>query len=120
MSCLGCHLANSILPTLKVSESKKFVAIMDINPVSDGHILILPFNHVEKFINLSNDDIIELRNLVKDVQSVLEIKLNVQDFSIESNEGSVNDLTRHFHLHIIPRNGGMNSDYNEIYKNIMK
>lgn len=120
MICLGCKLSNSKIPILKVHESKNFIAIMDINPVSDGHIIILPLHHVEKLIDLSNDDVIELKEMIKHVQDLLIKKLNIKSFTLESNEGAVNDLNGHFHLHVQPREGKSKSEYTQIYKELME
>jgi len=45
--CIFCEITNNKIPSYKISENKKSIAILEINPLSKGHSIILPLNHVK-------------------------------------------------------------------------
>lgn len=101
--CLGCSLSSKKLPILLINENDYFISILDIDPINDGHILILPKNHYQKLTELTDNEVLSLRNLIKTNQELLYDKLHYANFSIHINEGIINDLDGHLHIHIIPR-----------------
>lgn len=44
--CIFCSISKGEIPSVKISENKHAVAVMEINPVSRGHIIIIPKEHV--------------------------------------------------------------------------
>ncbi|MBW2601498.1 MAG: HIT domain-containing protein, partial [Deltaproteobacteria bacterium] len=45
MDCIFCKIINGEIPSEKVYEDDKVFAFMDINPLNDGHVLIIPKSH---------------------------------------------------------------------------
>lgn len=45
--CIFCKIINNELPSKTVYEDSKVKVIMNINPISNGHLLILPKKHYE-------------------------------------------------------------------------
>src|SRR3989344_724512 len=45
--CTFCLLASGKIPVYKLDENKQAIAILEINPVSKGHVLIIPKNHIK-------------------------------------------------------------------------
>jgi len=43
--CIFCSIISKEIPSHKISENKKYIAILEINPISKGHILIIPKEH---------------------------------------------------------------------------
>lgn len=43
--CLFCKIINGEIPSVKVYEDEYFLAFMDINPSSPGHIQVIPKKH---------------------------------------------------------------------------
>jgi len=98
--CFGCKLANNEVDTFSIFENELFNVILDLDPISDGHLLILPKEHCESISGLTN--INELKDLITKIKCILMDKLNIENISICINEGKINDLN-HMHVHIIPR-----------------
>ena len=46
-SCLFCSIIQGQIPSYKIDENKDSIAILEINPLSKGHSLILPKKHIE-------------------------------------------------------------------------
>ena len=45
-TCVFCKIANGEISSSKVYEDANFIAFLDIHPVSDGHLLIIPKQHI--------------------------------------------------------------------------
>ena len=44
-NCIFCKIAKGEIPADKIYEDKDFLVFLDIKPVSDGHLLIIPKKH---------------------------------------------------------------------------
>lgn len=44
-NCVFCKIAKSEIPAVVVSEDENFMAIMDISPISKGHVQVIPKGH---------------------------------------------------------------------------
>ena len=52
--CIFCKLANGVFPTNTVYEDEDFRVILDIEPATKGHCLILPKNHYKDLSELDD------------------------------------------------------------------
>ena len=101
MDCIFCKIVNGEIPCLKLYEDDLVMALLDINPDSDGHTLIIPKKH---YIDLSDIDINTLNhiNMVsKKIKRLLEDKLHCEGMSLVQNNGFVQEI-KHYHLHLKP------------------
>ena len=46
--CIFCKIVSGQIPSAKIYEDEVVVAFLDIGPISDGHTLVMPRQHVEK------------------------------------------------------------------------
>lgn len=124
MNCLGCKLANNKIKTKSIYEDDNFNVILDIDPISDGHLLILPKEHIENLSELIS--IRELNSLIKLLKDKLKERGYGENFSICINEGEINELY-HTHIHLIPRkvndkllyeNSNAKKDLNEVFNSL--
>jgi len=46
-SCIFCSILAGNIPSYKIDENKESVAILEINPLSKGHFLVIPKNHIK-------------------------------------------------------------------------
>ncbi|MEK7202888.1 MAG: HIT domain-containing protein, partial [Patescibacteria group bacterium] len=53
--CIFCKIINNEIPSAKVYEDDKILAFLDINPVTDGHTLIIPKQHYENMENTPDE-----------------------------------------------------------------
>ena len=47
MNCVFCNIANKIISSFVLYEDKENIAVLEINPLSKGHSLIIPKKHLE-------------------------------------------------------------------------
>jgi histidine triad (HIT) family protein len=92
MMCIICKIIEGELPSYKVYEDERTLAFLDINPVSDGHVLLVPKHHEALFM--------VLRKLVKPIQDAFDAPAS----NIIINNGpNAGQIIPHVHILIIPR-----------------
>ena len=98
--CIFCKIIDGSIPSFKLYESDKILAFLDINPLSDGHFLIIPKTHAEKLHQVPNDELNEILVCAK----TLALKSGVQDYNILQNNGRIaHQIIMHVHFHLIPK-----------------
>ena len=102
--CIFCKIAKGEIPCKKIFENQKFLAFLDIKPVSDGHLLIIPRNHTTWMQETDDQTIGEIFILAKKLMLALKKGLPC-DYVQES---VVGNEVPHFHIHLIPRHNGDN------------
>ncbi|MEJ2647893.1 MAG: HIT domain-containing protein, partial [Sedimentisphaerales bacterium] len=46
--CLFCEIVAGQIPVTKIYEDDVVLSFLDISPISDGHVLVMPKQHCEK------------------------------------------------------------------------
>jgi len=70
--CIFCSIIFGDLPSIKVGENEKAIAILELNPVSEGHTLILPKEHISDPAELPE----EMKELAKQLAEKIQKTLN--------------------------------------------
>ncbi len=110
--CIFCKLANGVIPTNMIYEDDDFAVIMDADPVSRGHALIIPKEHADNLWELPEETASKLIPLAKKIGSRMKDVLSFDGFNILQNNGeTAGQSVFHFHMHLIPRyEGAANND----------
>jgi len=69
--CIFCKIVAGDIPSKKVAENDGAIAFWDINPEAPIHILVVPKNHSENIVELSEE--------ADSMHSVLELMRSVSD-----------------------------------------
>ncbi|WNE40397.1 MAG: Protein hit [Mycoplasmataceae bacterium] len=102
--CLFCKIAQKEISSHVILENDKAIAILDINPVSDGHTLLITKNHFTNISEINEEDWSQLLPLLKKVIDKLQNTLQPSGFNIISNMNEIAYQTVfHLHIHIIPK-----------------
>lgn len=105
--CIFCKLANGVIPTNAIYEDEDFKVIMDANPASKGHCIILPKTHAENLYELPEKYCEKLLPVAKKCSTVLKEVLGCEGLNVLQNNGEVAGQTVfHLHVHLIPRYAG--------------
>ncbi|MBI5065445.1 HIT domain-containing protein [Candidatus Woesearchaeota archaeon] len=105
--CIFCQIIHGDVPSQKVFEDEKFLAVLDINPASPGHMLVLTKEHYAIMPQMPEADIQYLGKLSKALSQVLLKTMQCEGSSIFiANGPAAGQRAQHFMLHIIPRNEG--------------
>lgn len=110
--CIFCKIANGEIPSNTIYEDEDFRVILDANPCSKGHALILPKQHYANVYELDDEIAAKVFPLAKKLATKMTDRLGADGFNILQNNGEVAGQTVfHFHMHLIPRyNDAPNND----------
>lgn len=102
--CIFCKIANGEIPSRKLYEDENFVVIMDLNPATKGHSLVIPKQHYADLYEMPEALCGEAMKLAKKMAVKMTKALHADGFNLMQNNGEVSGQTVfHFHLHLIPR-----------------
>lgn len=103
-NCIFCKLANGDIPTATLYEDEDFRVILDANPASKGHALIIPKEHYANLYELEDEIAGKAMILAKKMVTKLTDILGCDGYNLVQNNGEAAGQTVfHFHLHMIPR-----------------
>ena len=105
--CIFCKIIKGDIPCFKVYEDDRVLAFEDVNPISDGHTLIIPKAHAENIWEISGEDLVAIHLASKKVAHAIKEVLNPEGVAVlQLNGRGVNQVVMHYHLHLIPRTTG--------------
>ena len=103
-NCIFCHLATGRVKARKVAEDSDVVAILDINPASPGHVLVLPKKHYMIMPQMPDQEIGHIFSVAKSVSGLLLRALKVRGTNIfVANGAAAGQKAPHAMVHVIPR-----------------
>jgi histidine triad (HIT) family protein len=95
------------IPAHKVAESNEYLAFMDISPLAEGHVLVIPKKEVDNLFDLDDETYTGLQMFAKIVaigikRSIPCLKVGVAVIGLE---------VPHAHIHLIPINKVSDIDF---------
>ncbi len=103
-NCIFCKIAKGDIPSTTIYEDDDFKVILDINPASKGHAVILPKNHAANLMELSDDDASKILLVARKCADAMMKTLHCDGINILQNNGEAAGQTVfHLHVHLIPR-----------------
>ncbi len=117
MDCLFCKIVKGDIKSFKIYEDNLVYAFLDINPISNGHTLIIPKKHYDDFTFLDEKLILHINIVAKKIINLLKEKLGYTGFSLVTNYLDLQEI-KHFHLHIITNNKENILNVKDIYAKI--
>jgi len=109
--CVFCQIVAGKIQAKKVYEDDKVVAILDINPVNPGHVLLLTKEHYSIMPQLPDDEVAHVFMAAKAISNSMLRSIDAQGTNIIVANGiAAGQRAQHFMAHIIPRkqNDGVN------------
>ncbi len=111
--CLFCKIIKGDIPNYTVYQDEKTLALLDINPNTRGHTLVIPIEHASNIIGMEDSNVDAVFRTVRKVVRGLEAALKPDGFNLVVNHGeAAGQLIHHFHCHIIPRYVGDAIEFN--------
>ena len=102
--CIFCKIVKGEIPSYTVYEDEYFKAILDIEPSSDGHTLIIPKHHSDNLYSLDDVSASKIVPVSKIIATRLKDILKCDGINIvQNNEAAAGQTVNHYHMHIIPR-----------------
>ncbi|KAI8141145.1 HIT-like domain-containing protein [Fennellomyces sp. T-0311] len=102
VDCIFCKIIRGEIPSHKIAETDKAYSFLDINPISDGHALVIPKYHSEFFHQVPDDYLADILPLARKV--ALASGLDEGQYNLLQNNGPMaHQVVPHVHFHIIPK-----------------
>ena len=109
--CIFCKIIKGELPSKVIYEDDLIKVIMNINPSTDGHLLVLPKEHYINIMDIKEEIITHSFQIIRDkLYPLLKEKLNCKGLTIAENNELGQEI-RHFHIHLTPRYPEDNVDF---------
>ena len=100
-------IAAGEIPSYKCAENEKFYAFLDINPLKEGHTLVIPRREVDYIFAMDDDEIAEFQVFAKRVALAIR-----KAFPCKKVAQVVLGLeVPHAHIHLIPMDSEKDVDF---------
>ncbi len=96
------------IPSHKVYEDDAALAIMDIMPRTEGHVLVIPKKPARGLLDIAPDDLAALITRVQHVAKAVRQAFDADGITLQQfNESAGGQVIFHLHFHILPRFEGV-------------
>jgi histidine triad (HIT) family protein len=104
MSCIFCRIVAGEIPAEIVARGDRFVAFLDVQPLADGHVLVVPVAHEATIEGMDPADFDALFRAVQRLAGPTRTAVGAAGSTIGVNNGDATGQTiPHVHVHIVPR-----------------
>jgi len=111
--CIFCKIADGTIPAVKVMESESAVAFMDIGPLAEGHVLLIPRWHYETIDQVPAESASQMLACLPALVKAVRAATGCEGVNVLQNNGrAAHQLVLHVHFHIIPRKSGDSWHFN--------
>ena len=103
-NCIFCKIANGEIPSNTLYEDEDFRVILDIEPATKGHALILPKKHFANLYEIDDERASKVLLVAKQMATKMQKALNCDGLNVVQNNGvAAGQTVFHFHMHLVPR-----------------
>lgn len=99
--CLFCKITSGDIKSYTIFENESFKVFLDVNPISNGHMLIVPKKHILDCLDMDDETFKEMNSVIKKMANLINEKLNADGLKLAQNNGIAQEI-KHYHLHLIP------------------
>jgi histidine triad (HIT) family protein len=99
-----CKIRDGQIPSTRVYEDERTIAFMDINPLNEGHTLVIPRAHAATLFETDEADLRAAIATAKRVATAIRAALRPDGLNLlQANGVAAFQSVLHFHFHLIPR-----------------
>ncbi len=105
--CIFCKILSKEINSHKVYENDSVLAFLDVLPMSPGHTIIIPKEHIADVESISESQLAEMTRAFKLIGKAMIEGLGVEGYSVFlDNKSAANQHVPHIHFHVVPRKEG--------------
>ncbi len=103
--CIFCKIIRSEIPSKKYYEDNNFLAIFDIAPIANSHIVLMSKTHYDNVGDMNESEWQSFMNIARMLAEKIVTEIGADGYNILVNQGEAGQsLVNHRpHCHIIPR-----------------
>ncbi|MFL5751960.1 MAG: HIT family protein [Bacteroidia bacterium] len=109
MASIFARIASGEIPCYKVAENDKYLAFLDVNPLTEGHTLVIPKREVDYLFDLDDETYSGLMDFAKEVAIALKRAVPCKRISVVVLGFEV----PHAHIHLIPSNNESDANFSK-------
>ena len=110
-NCIFCKIIKKEAPSNTIYEDEIVKVIMNIDPQTNGHLLVLPKEHVVNIMDIKEETITHMIKVIREnIYPDLKKKLNCIGLTIAQNNEYGQEI-KHFHMHLMPRYQDDHADF---------
>jgi histidine triad (HIT) family protein len=99
-NCIFCGIINEEIPTEFVHKEDDVFVFRDINPKAPVHLLVVPREHIESFLDLGNKHFTMLTKIIKVIQKLVKEQKLSKGYRVVINGGRHQEVA-HLHFHLL-------------------
>lgn len=107
MATIFTRIINKEIPCYKVAEDENYLAFLDINPLQEGHTLVIPKKEINYIFDVGDELHAGLWNFAKKIGKAIEKVVPCQRIGITV----IGLEVPHAHIHLIPLKGMYDMDF---------
>lgn len=100
MASIFTKIINGEIPSYKIAENKNFFAFLDINPLTEGHTLIVPKKETDYLFDINDETLCEMMVFTKKIAKAIDKTIECIRVSVIV----IGTEVPHAHIHLIPFN----------------
>ena len=100
MASIFTKIVNGEIPCHKIAENDEFLAFMDIMPLADGHVLVIPKQEIDELFDLPDDLLAGLHVFAKPIAVAMKKAIPCKRIGT----AVIGLEVPHAHLHLLPLN----------------
>ncbi len=105
--CIFCRIVQGEVPSRKIYEDEMTLAFMDVAGDVDGHMLVIPKQHVKSILDCDADTFTQVMGTVQRVAKHLVADCGYDGINLlNASDESAGQSVPHLHIHIVPRSKG--------------
>ncbi len=109
MASIFTRIVTGEIPSIKIAETDDFLAFLDINPLSEGHTLVIPKKEVDYIFDLPNELYLGLQVFAREVARALKRAIPCERVGT----AVVGLEVPHAHIHLIPISSISDMDFSK-------
>lgn len=107
MASIFTKIINGEIPSYKIAENDRYIAILDAFPLVEGHVLVIPKKEVDKIFDLDKETYLGLMDFSYEIAQAVEkaipcLRVGVAVVGLE---------VPHVHVHLVPLNSMQNINF---------
>ncbi|MCX4301430.1 HIT family protein [uncultured Parabacteroides sp.] len=98
MASIFSRIIAGEIPSYKVAEDENYYAFLDINPLTEGHTLVVPKKEIDYIFDLDDDTLTSMMLFAKQVATKIKRKIDCKRIAMVVLGLEI----PHAHIHLIP------------------
>lgn len=100
--CVFCKIIKGEKPSHIIYEDELLCCFLDIDPINEGHVLIVPKKHCNSVDEVDNETLFRIMEVSKYIYKAIKKVYDCDGYTMMQNGGAFADFG-HYHMHIFPR-----------------